>query len=299
MSLDTNKLFTGLNEKNKKRIKHMPKLSAPFVSLTSKNENKNFKQKIMTKAINVNQNPFLETPSDIQKRKTCKKICKQFTSKTIRQNLKIDQDRLFDDSDDNYVLPTSETDSNLYEETNENKKENGSRNIPKSNLDELCELFKKSKSNLKTAIIIDNDGNNNLNSEQKKFIDEYFKNKSKDKKNEQKIKINDIFVEKYKINKAVLGQKSAFDSNNGKKSVQFQMKSKKNTIPKKIFSSKQVIKPNFKLEFGIYNNTDRNFKREKNYKDNNSILEYGSNKSVDSSFLGSCLEDPFYKELAD
>ena len=116
------------------------------------------------------------------------------------------------------------------------------------------------KTNLKSTIIIDNKGNNNLNLEQKKMISNYFNKKNKN----FVIKIKSIKTQKYNVKNNVIKQKSSLN--------------------KKLFNLK--MKKINKLE-------------EKTEKDNNSIFENYTNNSIDSSFLGSSINDYFYQDLDD
>ena len=109
---------------------------------------------------------------------------------------------LFND-DESYIdnlLLTRESDSNKYEyKIRGDKKEKTYTKKDEPNF-ELYNLFKGS--NLKNTIVIDDNGNNNLDFEQKKIIDDYFNQKDKKVKN----KINTIPVQKYNDNNKLFKQ---------------------------------------------------------------------------------------------
>ena len=68
----------------------------------------------------------------------------------------------------------------------------------------------------------------------------------------------------------------------------------KNILYQKILSSKETI-PDF---FEINNGKNKNGKEEQKVSESsNSIFEDYTNKSIDSSFLGSSLNDKFYNDL--
>ena len=83
----------------------------------------------------------------------------------------------------NDTLFTSESDSNHNDE---------------KDFEELCEKFKKCK--FKSTIIVDNNGNSNLNNEEKKFIEDYLDKKENLENNINKCKINNIKVQNYNHN---------------------------------------------------------------------------------------------------
>ena len=161
----------------------------------------------------------------------------------------------------NDILLSSESDSN---HNNENETET------------LCKMFQSSK--LKSTIILDSNGNSNLNKEDKKFIEDYLNKKGTLKNNINKCKINSIKVQNYNHNNILLKQKMLNNiAFNGKRKISdepFLYKKAKNKIN------------NF-LEISI-KSEDENENEE-----NNSIFENCVNKSFDSSFLGSCLAEDF------
>jgi hypothetical protein len=105
----------------------------------------------------------------------------------------------------NNMMPTIETEANQY------------MNNKDFNLDELYHAFKNSE--LKSTIIVDNCGNNNLNCEQKKIIDNYFDKKRELEKNIQNCKINIIKVEKYNCNDIHMKQNKSQLNDSNKKNI--------------------------------------------------------------------------------
>ena len=308
MKLSTRKIFPTLKNspKRKYKINHKPKLSSPFVTINnvSKNLNSNIKQSLITKINNVNnKNPF-SNPEIITNRVKLKNIRKIKSSKNQDLHLKSLNTNNNND-DDSYIdniLLTSKSDSNKYlTEANENGKENVNGNI--QDIDNLCELFKSS--DLRAAIIIDEKGNNNLNSEQKNIINNYFNKKNK---------INSIPVQEYKENKNLFEQKHVsnqklffkLNDNNLKNNKNMDKNTNANTnvnkksnggnnnkkklIIHKKFMSNQQNKIKIKLGESFIIRKEKEKKQKKDY-DNNSIFENCTNQSIDSSFLGSSLDD--------
>ena len=238
-----------------------------------------------------------------------KRVTKFKTNLHKMQNINIKKSTdIFDDSYLNNLLLTNESDSNRYEQINE--MENKLLKDYDSNYEHLYDLFKKSNL-LKSTFVIDKNGNNNLGLEQKKIIDNYFgKQYIKSEKNLndcEESKINSIPVQKYKENnKLFIYTKPIYISKNtnGKKCLINVGKGQNTTGNKpqrktnRINNDKKLIRNkanNDKFIFiGEYLNKEKNEKKET---DKISIIELGSNKSIDSSFLGSYINDSFYKEL--
>jgi len=242
-------------------------------------------------------------------RMTIKTVSKFNINLNKKKNVNIKKSTdIFDDSYLNNLLLTNESDSNRYEQINEmsNKLLNGND----SNYDHLYDVFKKSNL-LKSTFIIDKNGNNNLGLEQKQIIDNYFGKKFK--KSEinlydfEESKINSIPVQKYKennklfmqktpmlISKNICGKKPMINVGDGQNTIGNKTQKKTNRIIdyKKLIKNKQN---NDKFVFiGKYFGKEKNEKKEA---DKISKFELGSNKSIDSSFLGSYSNDSFYKEL--
>ena len=264
-------------------------------------------QKLMT-TIKRSEKPQDKTNPKLE-RLSSKKVSKFKTKfhKMQNTNMKKSKD-IFDDSYLNNLLLTNESDSNRYEEINE--MENKLLKENDSNYEHLYDLFKKSNS-LKSAFVIDKNGNNNLDFEQKKIIENYFGKKyiksEKNLNDYEESKINTIPVQNYKENNKLFMQKKPVCINKnsyGKKSSINVGKSQNETGNKTQRKPNRVINFN-KLKKNKYNNDKflfigKYFRKEKNEKketDKISKFELGSNKSIDSSFLGSYLNDSFYKEL--
>ena len=317
MELSTKKLFSSLKNSPKRKFKvnHTIKLSVPNVLIDklSNNINPNLKKNLFLKTPNLNKNnPFYKTPKINEKKK------QGFQSSRKR---KINNDILkCTDSpnksssyEDSSFLFSSESDSDSKSEKaknnkNTNKKEyNKSKNKTKNvkfDIDNLCNKFKLS--NLKSTIVIDNEGNNNLNLEQKKFINNYFSQKDKKDKN----KINTIPVQNYKENNKLFKQKTPYNNYNSKvffkknyltdKSLS-NLKTNNETINKrrtqKIINHKKL--QSTKIMVNVPKLFLFNIPKETPEIDNHSVFENCTNRSIDSSFLGSCINDEFFQNFAD
>lgn len=319
MELSTKKLFSSLKNSPKRKFKvnHIFKFSAPNVLLDkiTNNINPNLKNQLFLKTPNLNKNnPFYKTPKANDKKK------KEFQSSKM-QKVNIDLLKSNDtpsqssSSYDDSNLFSSESDSqsekakdkNKINNDNDKKEENKfseKKKHVKFDIDNLCNLFKSS--NLKTTIVIDNEGNNNLNLEQKKFINDYFIQKGKKDKN----KINTIPVQNYKENNKLFKQKTPYNNNNTKeyfkKNIPTEkslsnLKTNNETINKrrtqkiinhkKLKSTKNIISiPKLFLS---------NIPKETPEIDSRSVFEDYTNRSIDSSFLGSCLSDEFFQNFGD
>lgn len=182
------------------------------------------------------------------------------------------------------ILLTSEFDSNL---NNENE------------IETLCKMFQSSK--LKSTIIMDNNGNSNLNNEERKFIEDYLDKKEKLENKIKKCKINSIKVQNYNHNDILLKQKTSSN-----KAINFKfMKNDFLTIDnnKRKISNKPILYNKHKnkiSDFFKFNgkSEDENEKAD-NDKENNSMFENCTNKSFDSSFLGSSLAEDFLLPFND
>lgn len=240
---------------------------------------------------------------------TIKKVSKFNINLNKKQNVNIKKSTdIFDDSYLNNLLLTNESDSNGYEQINEMG--NKLLNEKDSNYDHLYNVFKTSNL-LKSTFIIDKNGNNNLGLEQKKIIDNYFGKKyQKSEKNlydYEESKINSIPVQKYKENNKLFMQNTPMliSKNTYGKILMINVGDGQNTIGNETQKKTNPIIDNKKLIRNKQNNDKfafigKNFGKEKNEKketDKISTFELGSNKSIDSSFLGSYSNDSFYKEL--
>ena len=158
-----------------------------------------------------------------------------------------------------------------------------------SNLDYLYNLFKKSTL-LKSTIVIDPNGNNNLTQEHKKLLDNYFYEKSKKIDDDmilsdfEENKANTIPVEKYKENYLLFKQNKLKGQKNKNRIKINKIKVNKILNKKKISKKNNIQKSSHLGEVG-------------NEKKNESFFEVSTNKSFNSSFLGSSLNDTFYQQL--
>ena len=140
--------------------------------------------------------------------------------------------------------------------------------------------------------------------EQKNIINDYFGKKGKNGS-----KINLIRVQKYKNNKNIFEHKISnakalpklsckniklnININNGVNNTN--KKKDRTIVPKKLLSTKERLND-------IFNLNEISIKNEKEHKDvdnniNNSIFENCTNRSFDSSFLGSSMNEAFFSEL--
>ena len=184
----------------------------------------------------------------------------------------------------NNMMPTIETETNQY------------MNNKDFNLDELYHAFKNSE--LKSTIILDNCGNNNLNCEQKKIIDNYFDKKRELEKNIQNCKINIIKVERYNCNDIHIKQNKSQMNNSNKKNINnlkikelHQNKTKiQISLGKKILSMKENLRIRDLLEIKDEKDKESKFvinSDDNELEENNSIFENCQKNLNDSSFISS------------
>jgi len=282
-----------------------PKSDTKFI--TSLNKNKKVTKEKQIKTISPKINPFNKKSCNLIKQKK-RKIYNPLSSKAQNINFNFCKihnfcDNYFDDdlSELNNFIPTIETESNRHLKNNE------------FNLDELYNVFKNSE--LKSTIIMDNCGNNNLNLEQKRFIEDYFDKKKVLENNIKNCKINTIKVEKYHCNNIFKKESNSQLQNSNKlhfknlklNNIQSKPIKKKIQIPfgilgkesrypagRKILSMKENLIIKNLLE--KKNEEEKNEKdiiicndddNDEELKDNNSIFEDYMNKSADSSFINS------------
>ena len=287
MKSSIRKVYTpSVNNTPKKKLKacHKMKLSSPFKEIDDKtNLKSNFNSTRKNKKSKTSREESKNPSVKISHKIGCLTSKKQDTiSNEQKKNTKTKASTdIFDDSYLNNLLLTNGSDSNTYEQTNE--VENKFPNGDDSDYDHLFELFKKSNL-LKSTIVIDKNGNNNLDLEQKKIIDNYFFKFNKGGRilnDYEENKINSIPVQKYKDNNKLFIQNRpmtiCLDNNTRvKKCLDFH---------RKRYNGKDSETQN--KYFGKENETDEL-----------SIFEACTYNSIDSSFLGSCLNDSFYQELA-
>ena len=192
-------------------------------------------------------------------------------------NSKNEKKNTFDDFDN--IMSTNETES-------------VNNTIQDSDVEKLCSEFKISE--LKSAFIIDNNGNSNLNLEQKKILEEYLDGKHNLENNISKCKINTIKVENYHRND------NLFKENNTGIVAETKKNNNKNQnkiIPSCVSELKN--KPYFIEKYLTKKNNRNNYLLENEINDNeseetNSLFENYYTNSQNSSFLNSS----FGEELA-
>ena len=296
MKLSTKKLFKSTQ---KPKYSKMQKQKPSAVNSNNK-INPNHTSKIgqmSSKTILMKINPF---NSDNKIRKQQKHI----TTKLPTLQLKSPNDKnLLSDLDNNannyYNLPNNESDSNkkIHDE--------------EMDIEVLCNLFHSSK--LNKALIMDDQGNNNIDSEQKQLIKNCIDEKDRLEKNIKNCKINSIKTQKYHENNIFSKQKNNIDKNaSNLKYKKVDVKDKEvirsryrvNTVRnKKLNFDKNILinrKSNGFKNLIIFTETKciedtKNSKINKD-KENNSIFENCTNKSLDSSFLGSSMADVFSQD---
>ena len=345
MKLNTKNLFelsSSLKTTPKTKIKntHRAELNSPYIPVNKvpknkANTNSNLKQKFFQNS-NKKINPFSESSERSHDLKFIK-LTKISSTKKAKMKLEtLEKNDLFEDSDANNMALTNESDNNNNNNDNNNKekkrnsdKSNNNKNIPISQkefeFEELYNVFKKSS--LKSTIIIDNNGNNNLDFEQKKIIEDYFNKKtSKNCINNFVRPIRKIPTQIYRDNNLIFNRinhyKNVNNNNNNKYNPNtFNAKTSKNKnlninnmkfknncvkIKENLLEDNNKFSSNYKkmkstnIESFILLDDEKLIKKEKIKKDedeNNSIFENESNNSFDSSFLGSSFDDDFYKNF--
>ena len=289
MILSTKKLFSNIRHSPKRKYKicHKSKLSAPIISINENKNEINIMQNPIINTISHEENPFLK--SQINQLKNSKTLCsKRFSKKT---------------NNEKYKANHSKKDS-LKNEFYSNKIKNnvGIRNRKKSQ-DDIELLYKYFReSNLKSAFIIDTNGNNNLDEEKKKLFKDYFNKKSSNSLNQKKINLSPAKKPEYnykkftprspsiKTNRIYKKKFSKFNNFNGNLNCL-----KKCNDDEKIIKLEEcnIDNKNFEDSFEI---KDEN-KKEINDEDDNSIFENNIYKSNYSSFIGSFLYDDFHQIL--
>ena len=286
MELSTKKLFTS-----SKKIKHALKKNVKFSttklasatnsnqSSTTKKENSNIKSNKKNNNTTSNKiNPFNEefiknnAQTNLPNRKMTSSKEQNIYLKFLKHDMNDVRHNI--EHDTNAMNENIINDEFNLDEKNENQKE--------VDIDTLVALFKYKSSKLKSTIIMDNDGNNNLDSEQKKFIMDCFDKKIKLENDVKKCKINNNNHTKFKKNNFIRSDRT-----------------KRFKTRQPMFSTNQNYKFKELLKFEEQkNNEDFNINKSHEEKDNNSIFENCSDKSLDSSFLGSSLaEEEFIQNL--
>ena len=314
MKLSTNKLFSSSKKTKNKRPSLKPKKSNNFLStvtnfherlktdipcLPKKIQNKTKKLKLKSSKNNHIEspkiNPFNEDTVKPKINRT-KNHFKTISSKEQKYNfdfLKMKSKDIWINYDD-VLNNTSDSDLNnimLTSESDSNKKIQNEFD----DIEALRDLFTKNEK-LKYNIIIDDFGNNNLNFEQEKLIEDCLIAKEKLENNIKKTKINNVKVMNYNDNNILFMQKKNTKNNTDSKVVTFKMNNDKHIRRIKRFASHKFSMNNDKIkeffgfkfqeEEGEKENMDINNKINED-EENSSIFENCSNKSFDSSFLDS------------
>jgi hypothetical protein len=298
MNLNTKKLFASTKKPKYTSNKKVNFLSSGLTAKekanqTSSNKNSNSNQNHSKKTNLQSQitNPFNKNLSQRTHHRISfhKKIKSSKNQNVHLEFLKFKENNNFDL---NNILLTSESESNQNN---------------KYDIEELCKLFKDSK--LKSTIIMDNNGNNKLNSEQEKFIKDYLDKKDKLQNNINQCSINSIKVQNYNHNNILLKKKSGTENKAlNLKYRNFDLDKFRNDL---LNMDKNGIINNNKPFLSTKNNNrfkDLLIYDEKNEeneeintdsidedKENNSMFENCTNKSFDSSFLGSSIAEDFYQ----
>lgn len=301
MKLSTKELLTPYKKgpKNKLNNIHKSKIinKNNTINKTNKNIISNEKQKLVFNTISYHENPFAKPIKIIKKNKDNK------IPKLNRDNLQTNENIIENSVYLNAILKT-ETNSNKYEKGFTEKKNN--ENSIHENKNDFYNFYTKFKnSNLKRKIISGKRGNNNL-SIPKKFI---FQN---DNKKKCKIIRNSIYLKgkkKYfsakllltntnitnknvlnKLNKCINNTNKNLNTNHNNLKEK-NIKEIKNILHQ-LKSTKEINPDLFEFNSGKNKNEEQRFSES-----NNSIFEDYSDKSFDSSFLGSSLNDKFYNDL--
>ena len=285
MKLSTKKLFKSTQKPNYSKIQKQK----PSAVNSNNKINPNHTSKIgqmSSKTILMKINPF---NSDNKIRKQQKHI----TTKLPTLQLK------------------SPNDKNLLSDLDNNADSNKQIHDEEMDIEVLRNLFHSSK--LNKALIMDDQGNNNIDSEQKQLIKNCIDEKDRLEKNIKNCKINSIKTQKYHENNIFSKQKNNIDKNaSNLKYKKVDVKDKEvirscyrvNTVKnKKLNFDKNILinrKSNGFKNLIVFTETKciedtKNSEMNKD-KENNSIFENCTNKSLDSSFLGSSMADVFSQD---
>ena len=300
MKLSTKKIFTSskkaknpLNKKSKLSITKSVPINKSNQSSTEKKENSNQKSNKKNNTASNKINPFNENLSKSNNQ-----------NNFLRKKLQSSKEQIlkFSKNDNNDTRPNTEHENNTVNDNALNdeftlEEKNKNQNQNEFDIETLVNLFKYKSSKLKSTIIMDDNGNNNLNSEQKKFIMDCFDKKIKMENNVKKCKIDLI-----KPKKSCNDRFQNYSINLNKKSKNFIRtdRSKRFKTRQPIFSTKQNYKFKELIKFEERKNDEDslNFNKSHDDKENNSIFENCTDKSLDSSFLGSSLaEEEFIQKI--
>ena len=282
MKLSTKKIFESTKKrKYSKKIKLKSSIVNPQIKIESNHINKNEKigvisipnKYVNTTITKINPfNPF----NNISRNK------KLMNLKTKENQLKKDK-ILFNTLEENIL--SIKFDLNMQ------------NNDKEMDIEEPSNIFLDSK--LKKVIIMDNQGNNNIDSEQKQFIKNCFDEKNKLEKNIKQRKFASLKTMNFHVNN--LSKNKNYDI---KAINSFRTTKRINTVKNKtinIGKSNLFKKNSFGLKNLIIfletkNKEDENKKKIDEERENNSMFENCTNKSFDSSFLGSSMDDDLFKK---
>ena len=194
MKLNTKNLFASLS--SSKKLKYVQKKSVKF-SLSSFNTKE--------KTAKSNSVKKTEPKTKDSKSSMVNPFNQNFVRKSNRHKSwvpKKTQSSKIEKFHFNDILLTSESDSNHNDE---------------NDFDTLCKMFQNSE--LKSTIILDSNGNSNLNNEDKKFIEDYLNKKGALNNNINECKINSIKVQNYNHNNILLKKMSNNLAFNDKRKV--------------------------------------------------------------------------------
>ena len=283
MKLSTKKIFESTKKrKYSKKIKLKSSTVNPQIKIESNHTNKNEKIGVIsmpnkyanTTITKINPfNPF----NNISRNK------KLLNLKTKENQLKKDK-ILFNTLEENIL--SIKFDLNMQ------------NNDKEMDIEEPSNIFLDSK--LKKVIIMDNQGNNNIDSEQKQFIKNCFDEKNKLEKNIKQRKFASLKTMNFHVNN--LSKHKNYDI---KAINSFRTTKRINTVKNKTIN---IDKSNLfkKNSFGLKNliifvetknKEDENKKKMDEERENNSMFENCTNKSFDSSFLGSSMDDDLFKKI--
>ena len=283
MKLSTKKIFESTKKrKYSKKIKLKSSTVNPQIKIESNHINKNEKIGVIsipnkyanTTITKINPfNPF----NNISRNK------KLMNLKTKENQLKKDK-ILFNTLEENIL--SIKFDLNMQ------------NNDKEMDIEEPSNIFLDSK--LKKVIIMDNQGNNNIDSEQKQFIKNCFDEKNKLEKNIKQRKFTSLKTMNFHINNLSKHKNydiKAINSFRTTKRINT-VKNKKINIDKtNLFKKNSFGLKNLIIFLETKNKEDENKKKIDEERENNSMFENCTNKSFDSSFLGSSMDDDLFKKI--
>ena len=301
MKLSTKELLTSTRKGVKMKLNntHRQKFNIynETINKTNKNDNSNKKPKLVLHTISHHENPFTNPNSKTNQNNKLK-------NKIIRYNKNIKSSKfnkcIFQENDnileDNVFSDVFSTEPNSKKNENPLKDKNiDNNNIGNENdFDKLFNAFKNT--NLKKTIIIDNNGNNNLNIPQN-----YLFQDDNNKKNTKKRNCINLKTKQKHLSTKLILTYNNMKKNNVLNKLKNNVKIPnlnddfRNILYNNFLSTKEII-PKDILE--INNGKNKKEAEEQKGPENNSIFEDYTNKSIDSSFLGSSLNEVFYNDLA-